>query len=46
MKSNYQKLIDEYAKSNKKWTDPDFPPNQKSFGVGKDAEKVVWRRVD
>lgn len=36
MKSNYEKLVQDYSKTNKMWTDPDFPAEQKSFGLGKD----------
>ena len=25
-KSNYEKLVEQYSGTNKKWTDPDFPP--------------------
>jgi len=45
MKSNYEKLVEEYAKSNRGWTDPDFPPEQKSFGLGRTSEKVIWKRL-
>lgn len=27
------------------WTDPDFPPEQRSFGLGRESEKVVWKRL-
>lgn len=27
------------------WTDPDFLPEQKSFGLGRETEKVVWKRL-
>jgi hypothetical protein len=27
------------------WTDPDFPPEQRSFGLGRNMEKVAWRRI-
>jgi hypothetical protein len=27
------------------WTDPDFPPEQRSFGMGRNVEKVGWKRV-
>ena len=46
LKSNYQNLVDQHAQSNKKWTDPDFPPEQRSFGLGRQTEKVVWQRID
>lgn len=36
MKSNYQRLVEEYQRTNKMWTDPDFPTEQKSFGLGRD----------
>jgi hypothetical protein len=45
MKSNYESLVEEYAKTNNKWTDPDFPPEQKSFGLGKNVQKVAWKRI-
>ena len=38
--------MDEYANSNKKWTDPDFPPEQRSFGLSRQTDKVVWKRID
>lgn len=45
MKSNYEKLVQDYQKTNKMWTDPDFPAEQRSFGLGKDFEKVGWKRI-
>lgn len=45
MKSNYERLIEEYKRSNKMWTDPEFPTEQRSFGLGRDFEKVTWKRV-
>ncbi len=46
LKSDYERLIEEYSHTDKKWTDPDFPPEQKSFGLGRQSEKVVWQRVE
>jgi hypothetical protein len=37
MKSNYEVLIEEYRSKNKMWTDPDFPPEQRSFGIGRNV---------
>lgn len=45
MKSNYERLVEEYQRTNKMWTDPEFPTEQKSFGLGRDFEKVTWKRV-
>jgi hypothetical protein len=45
MKSDYELLVEEYGKTNKQYTDPDFPPEQKSFGIGRNVEKVMWKRV-
>ena len=45
LKSDYERLLEQYAKGNKNWTDPDFPPDQKSFGLGRKTEKVVWKRL-
>lgn len=45
LKSDYERLLEEYGKTNKTWTDPDFPPEQKSFGLSRQSEKVVWKRL-
>lgn len=45
LKSDYQRLLEDFSKTNKQWTDPDFPPEQKSFGLGRQTEKVVWKRL-
>jgi calpain-15 len=36
-------LLEKYNGRNDKWTDPDFPPNDKSWGAK--GEKVVWKRA-
>ena len=46
LKSNYEKIVEEHANTSQKWTDPDFPPEQRSFGLGRQTEKVVWQRID
>jgi len=45
-KSNYEQIKKQLAKSNKKWTDPDFPPEQRSYGTGRDYPKVNWKRLE
>lgn len=45
MKSDYELLVEEYGKTNKLFTDTDFPPEQKSFGIGRNVEKVIWKRA-
>ncbi len=44
MKSNYEKLINQYEGTNMKYTDPDFPPTGKSIG-GKWANHNNWKRI-
>jgi hypothetical protein len=44
-KSNYTELIEEYNKQVCKWTDPDFPPNDHSFGNIQGIGRVYWKRA-
>lgn len=37
--------MEEHQKTAKQWTDPDFPPSQKSFGLARNTEKVNWKRI-
>lgn len=43
LKSEYEELLDKYKNINEKWTDPDFPPNNNSWGIS--GERVIWKRV-
>jgi hypothetical protein len=43
LKSEYEELIGKYQNSNELWTDPNFLPNDKSWGDPK--HKVVWKRL-
>ena len=45
-KSNYGRLKEEYGHTNNKWTDPEFPPEQRSFGLGRECQRVTWKRLD
>lgn len=42
-KSKYGDLLEQYKGKVESWTDPDFPPTSKSWGISTD--KVTWKRV-
>eukprot|EP01091_Cochliopodium_minus_P007007 TRINITY_DN1694_c0_g1_i1.p1 TRINITY_DN1694_c0_g1~~TRINITY_DN1694_c0_g1_i1.p1 ORF type:complete len:448 (-),score=146.16 TRINITY_DN1694_c0_g1_i1:91-1434(-) len=42
---NYQKILEECRKTNKKWTDPKFPANQNSIGPNLMKGKITWLRA-
>ena len=39
-------MIKEHKDSGEKWTDPDFPPNEKSIGLSSGSRsQVTWKRI-
>ena len=42
-KSNYDQLVNQYRGKNEKWTDNDFPPENRSWSGNN--EQVTWKRV-
>ena len=44
LKSNYENLISEYEGTDKKFTDPEFPPNGSSIG-GRWVNHNNWKRI-
>ena len=43
LKSEYEDLIEKYQNSKELWVDPNFLPNDKSWGDPK--HKVIWKRL-
>ena len=44
-KSEYDTIVKDYGKKNKKWTDGSFPPNDQSLGVIPNVTSNTWKRI-